>query len=410
MNDTFEHGPLTGIRVLDLTAVIMGPYATRILADLGAEVIRIEPPGGDPQRHYKPQRNPGMSGASMNLMRNKKSLVLDLKAEEGREAARRVLKNMDVFVHNLRPATIKRLGLDYESVRKINPDIIYCSAAGFGSKGPYAERPAYDDLIQAGSGIAGLQGFVTGEPAYVSTVLCDKLSGQTIAWAVMAALVQRARGGGGQSVEVPMLEASIDFVFVEHLYNNTLWPDEPGAAWGYPRLLSANRKPYRTRDGHVCLMPYSDKNWADFFDYVGRPELKDDERYARLKNRPGHYDFLYSLLTQAAQTKTNAEWVAFCGERDIPCMPVNRLEDIERDPHVQAVDLVQVADHPSEGKYRTVRNPVTFGGRYLGIRRHAPRLGQDSAEVLAEAGYSGEDIEALLRQGVTATTKPPPRS
>lgn len=181
MSETFADGPLSGLRVLDLTAVIMGPFATRILADLGAEVIRIEPPGGDPQRHYQPQRSPGMSGASMNLMRNKRSLVLDLKAEAGRAVVRRLLTSMDVFVHNLRPATIKRLGLDYDSVRAINARIIYCSAVGFGSNGPYAERPAYDDLIQAGSGIAGLQGHISGEPAYVSTVMCDKLCGQTIA-------------------------------------------------------------------------------------------------------------------------------------------------------------------------------------------------------------------------------------
>ncbi len=401
MTENFADGPLSGLRVLDLTSVIMGPYATRIMADLGAEVIRIEQPGGDPQRHYQPARSPGMSGAAMNLMRNKRSLVLDLKTEAGRAAVRRVLKSMDVFVHNLRPGTIKRLGLAYEDVCAIKPDIIYCSAAGFGSEGPYAERPAYDDLIQAGSGIAGLQGYASGEPAYVATVVCDKLCGQTIAWAVMAALVQRARGGGGQSVEVPMLETSVDFVFVEHLYNNTFWPDEPGASWGYPRLLSANRKPYRTRDGHICLMPYSDRNWADFFDYIGQPDLKHDERYAELKNRPTNYEYLYSLVEKAALEKTNAEWVAFCDQKDIPCMPIRRLEDIQNDPHVQAVDLIQIVDHPTEGKYRTVRNPVSFAGRHLGIRRHAPRLGQDSVAVLADAGFSKAEIDELLEGGVT---------
>lgn len=404
MNDRFADGPLTGLRVLDLTAVIMGPYATRIFADLGADVIRIEQPGGDPQRHYRPQRNTGMSGASMTLMRNKRSLVLDLKTEAGREAVRRVLKKMDVFVHNLRPATIKRLGLAYEDVRALNPDIIYCAAVGFGSRGPYAERPAYDDLIQAGSGIAGLQGAITGEPTYVSTVVCDKLSGQAVAWAVMAALVQRERGGGGQAVEVPMLEASIDFVFVEHLYNNTLWPDDPVVPWGYPRLLSANRKPYRTKDGHVCLMPYSDDNWAHFFDYIGRPELKGDERYARLQNRPRHYEFLYALVSEAAPQKTNQEWMDFCEAHDIPCLPVRKLQDIETDPHVRAVELIQIVDHPSEGKYRMVRNPVTFGGRYLGVRRHAPRLGQDSIAVLAESGFTPQEIDALLAAGVTESS------
>jgi crotonobetainyl-CoA:carnitine CoA-transferase CaiB-like acyl-CoA transferase len=404
MNKTgdFSAGPLSGIRVLDLSSVIMGPFATRIMADLGADVIRVEQPGGDMQRYYKPSRTPGMAGAILTLMRNKRSIALDLKKPAGKRALARIIKGVDVLVHNLRPKTITDLGFDYDSVRSLNPDIIYCAATGFGSTGPYAERPAYDDLIQAGSGIAALEGALTGVPKYVANVFCDKLCGQTIAWAVMAALVQRASGGGGQRVEVPMLETSVDFVLVEHLYNNTLWPDEPGVKWGYPRLLTEYRRPYRSKDGYVCLMPYSDRNWADFFDLIGRPELKADERYAKLSNRPRQYDFLYSLVAEAAPMKTNEEWVDYCDARGIPCLPVRELADLEKDPHLKAVELIQVADHPTEGKYRTVRPPVSFGGRFSAIRRHAPHCGQDSADVLAEAGCTQDEIEALLKDGVTA--------
>jgi len=397
MTTTFADGPLDGVRVLDLTSVIMGPFATHILADLGADVIKVESPEGDSLRHYEPLRNPGMAGNILNLHRNKRSIVLDLKREECRAALNRLIETADVFVHSLRPKAIERLGYGYEQVRAIKPDIVYCGAYGFGAKGPYSDKPAYDDLIQAGSGVAALFGEVHGEPAYVPTVICDKLAGQTIAYAVLAALFQRARGGGGQAIEVPMLETTIEFNLAEHMYGSAFVP--PLGKPGFKRLLSKQRKPYRTQDGYACILPYSDKNWRDFYDFTGRREFEDDPRFRRISDRVQNISVLYQMIEQEAPKKTTAEWVAFCDRASIPCMPVLSLQDLPDDPHVKAVGLFGTAEHPTEGRYRTVRNPVSFSAAPFRIRRHAPRLGQHTAEVLAEAGFSSEEIDELAGAG-----------
>ena len=397
MTTTFADGPLDGVRVLDLTSVIMGPFATHILADLGADVIKVESPEGDSLRHYEPLRNPGMAGNILNLHRNKRSIVLDLKRAECRAALNRLIETADVFVHSLRPKAIERLGYGYEQVRAIKPDIVYCGAYGFGAKGPYSDKPAYDDLIQAGSGVAALFGEVHGEPAYVPTVICDKLAGQTIAYAVLAALFQRARGGGGQAIEVPMLETTIEFNLAEHMYGSAFVP--PLGKPGFKRLLSKQRKPYRTQDGYACILPYSDKNWRDFYDFTGRREFEDDPRFRRISDRVQNISVLYQMIEQEAPKKTTAEWVAFCDRASIPCMPVLSLQDLPDDPHVKAVGLFGTAEHPTEGRYRTVRNPVSFSAAPFRIRRHAPRLGQHTAEVLAEAGFSSEEIDELAGAG-----------
>jgi crotonobetainyl-CoA:carnitine CoA-transferase CaiB-like acyl-CoA transferase len=400
MNQNFQYGPLTGMRILDLTGVIMGPFATHILADLGADVIKVESPEGDSTRNYKPLRHEGMAGSFLNLHRNKRGLLLDLKHPLGREALNRLIAGADAFVHNMRPKAASRLGFDYDAVRAIKPDIVYCGAYGFGAAGPYGDKAAYDDLIQAGSGIAGLFEQVHGEPAYVPTVICDKLAGQAIAWAILAALLQRARGGGGQSIEVPMLETSIEFTLVEHLGAAAFEP--PLGKMGFPRLLSRRRKPYRTNDGYACILPYSDANWRDFFDFVGRPEFKSDPRFARLASRVAHIEILYGLIEEEAPKRSNAQWVTFCDAKSIPCMPVRHLDDLADDPHVKAVGLFGSAEHPSEGSYRSVRSPVNFSGAPFQIRHHAPRLGEHSAEVLQEAGFSAAEIEAMIKSGVTS--------
>jgi len=399
MSNGFHHGPLTGIRILDLTGVVMGPFGTHILADLGADVIKVESPEGDSTRNYKPLRHEGMAGSFLNLHRNKRGLLLDLKQPEGQAALMRLVETADVFVHNMRPKAIERLGFDYAAVRAIKPDIVYCGAYGFGAAGPYRNKAAYDDLIQAGSGIAGLYRQVHGEPAYVPTVVCDKLAGQTIAWAILAALFQRSGGGGGQSIEVPMLETSVEFTLIEHMVGAAFEP--PIGKMGFVRLLSRRRKPYRTKDGYACILPYSDENWRDFFDFVGHAELKDDPRFQSLASRVNHIEVLYSLVEEEAPTRTSAEWVIFCDSKNIPCMPVRDLDDLAEDPHIKAVGLFGTADHPSEGKYRTVRSPVTFSRAPFQIRRHAPRLGEHSTEVLSEVGYSATEIEAMIRDGVT---------
>ena len=383
-------GPLAGVRVLDLTSVIMGPFSTHILADLGADVIKVESPEGDSLRAYEPRRHPGMAGNILNLHRNKRSIVLDLKRADCRGALDRLIATADVFVHSLRPKVVERLGYGYERVRSLKPDIVYCGAYGFGANGPYADKPAYDDLIQAGSGVAALFATVHGEPSYVPTVICDKLAGQAIAYAILAALFQRERGGGGQAIEVPMLETTIEFNLAEHMHGFAFEP--PLSKPGFQRLLTRSRKPYRTRDGYACILPYSDRNWQDFYEFTGRTEFKSDPRFERLSLRVQNIAILYAMVEEEAPKRTNHEWVAFCDRVGIPCLPVLALEDLPEDPHVQAVQLFGMAEHPSEGRYRTVRSPVIFSAAPFRIRRHAPRLGEHTAEILAEAGFSAQEI------------------
>jgi crotonobetainyl-CoA:carnitine CoA-transferase CaiB-like acyl-CoA transferase len=404
MATTSADGPLGGIRILDLTSVIMGPFATHILADMGADVIKVESPQGDSLRHHEPLRHPGMSGSFLNLHRNKRSIVLDLKRAECRSALNRLIETADVFVHSLRAKTIERLGYSYDQVRAIKPDIVYCGACGFGASGPYGDKPAYDDAIQAGSGMSALLAEVYGEPAYVPTVVCDKLSGQAVAYAILAALFQRARGGGGQAIEVPMLETSIEFNLAEHMGGSAFVP--PLGKPGYTRLLSKRRKPYRTQDGYACILPYSDRNWQDFYAFTGRTEFADDPRFRRLTDRVQNIAILYQMIESEAPKRTTAQWVAFCDGVSIPCMPVLSLDQVHEDPHVKAVGLFGSAEHPSEGRYRSVRSPVSFSAAAFRIRRHAPRLGEHTAEVLAEAGFSNQQIEALRRPGAAPAADP----
>jgi crotonobetainyl-CoA:carnitine CoA-transferase CaiB-like acyl-CoA transferase len=393
MNNKLADGPLTGIRILDLTSVIMGPFATRILADMGADVIKVESPEGDSVRHYQPQRSHGMSGNTLNLQRNKRSIVLDLKRPECRAALNRLIETADVFVHSLRPKAIERLGYAYEQVRAIQPRIVYCGAYGFSARGPYRDKAAYDDLIQAGSGVAALYEQLHGAPTYVPTVICDKLTGQAIAYSILAALLHRERGGGGQAIEVPMLETTVDFNFVEHMGGFGFEP--PLGKPGFPRLMDRSRKPYRTRDGYACILPYSDRNWHDFYQFTGRTEFQDDPRFTRLPERVKHIRILYRMVEEEAAQRTTAEWVAFCDRVSIPCMPVLALADLPEDPHLKQVGLFEIADHPSEGLYRVVRQPVSFSAVPFRIRRHAPRLGEHTGQVLAEVGFSEAEIARL---------------
>jgi len=383
---------MTGMRVLDLSRVMMGPFATHILADLGADVLKIEDQVGDSTRHYRPLRNPGMAGSFLNLHRNKRSVVLDLKREAGRAALRRLLPGADVFVHTMRPAAIERLGFGYDAVRAINPAIIYCAGQGFGSGGRYRDKAAYDDVIQAGSGIAALFGLVNGEPGYAPTVICDKLCGQTMAWSILAALLHRERGGGGQAIEVPMLETSIEFTMMDHMVGSTFEP--PLAPTGYARLLTRHRRPYATKDGYLCILPYSGENWHDLFEFIGRPDLRDDERFHDIGGRVDHADFLYGTIASVAPGYTSAEWLSFCDRVSIACLPVRGLDEVRDDPHVRDVGLFKVEQHPSEGAYQALRSPVIFSNAPFTIRRHAPRLGEHTTDVLAETGLSANEIAA----------------
>ena len=387
-------GPLTGLRVIDLTTVIMGPYATQMLGDLGADVIKVEPPQGDSTRAYRPARTPGISGSFLNTNRNKRSLAMDLRRSEARAALGALVAGADVFVHNLRPAVIARMGFDYAAVGALRPDIVYCAATGFGSTGPYAEKPAYDDMIQAASGFAALATATRGQPDYAPSVICDKLAGQAITSAILAAILHRERGGGGQAIEVPMFETAIAFNLVEHFGAAAF--DPPLGRTGFARLRVPERRPYRTQDGYICLLPYSDRNWRSFFEFTGNAAALADLRFATLGERAQVFDELYALVADEAARRTTADWMAFCETADIPCMPVIALDDIQDDPHVRAVGLFEEAEHPLSGRYHVIRNPTRFGATEFRVRHHAPALGEHSRAILMEAGLTEAEIDAAL--------------
>ncbi len=373
---------LNGVRIVDLTTVIMGPLASRILGDLGADVIKVEPPSGDSIRAHRPHLAPGLSGMFLNLNRNKRSVMLDLKTSAGREQLATLVAGADVFMHNLRPAVMDRLGFGYERCKVLRSDIIYCAASGFGSAGPYAAKPAYDDLIQAASGFAALAEEIGGSPAYAPSVICDKVAGQAIATAILAALVHRLRTGEGQAVEAPMFELAIDFNLVEHFGGAALVP--PQGAPGYPRIRSPERRPFVTADGYACILPYSDANWRDFFQFTQRTDLAADSRFHAIETRQDHIGELYAEVRQEALKRPTAEWMAFCNMADIPCMPVISLDDIFDDPHVEAVELFSIETHPRGGQYRLIRPPVTHSAQAFRLRHHAPALGEHTEEVFRE--------------------------
>ena len=400
---TSRSGSLAGIRVIDLTTVIMGPFATRILADMGADVVKIEAPGGDSFRSYGPSRSEGMGGSILNLHRNKRSALLDLKDPRARSALDRLIEKADVVIHNFRPQAAARLALDWDSVSKINPRVVLCAARGFGQDGPYGHKAAYDDLMQAGAGFAALNDQVYGEPRYAPTAWCDKIAGQAITYAVLAALLHRERGGSGQEVEVPMFETTIDFMLAEHFGPGAFEP--PLGPIGFPRQLSPNRKPYRTQDGWACILPYSDENWRDFFTFIGQPALMDDVRFSKIAERVVNINELYSLVEKHACTHTTNAWMGFCDEKSIPCMPVLNFDQLQEDPHVKAVGLFNVAEHPLEGPYRALRSPLRFSATPYELRRHAPRLGEHTAEILREAGLNDLEVSELALPANTTPTK-----
>ncbi|MES2979763.1 MAG: CoA transferase [Pseudomonadota bacterium] len=397
--------PLAGITILDLTTVIMGPFATHILADMGATVIKVEGPEGDTMRQYGPSRSEGMGGSILQLHRNKESVVLDLKTAAARRALQKLIAGSDAVVHNLRPGPAQRLGLDWEAVRQSNPKVVLCAARGFGADGPYAEKAAYDDIIQAGCGLAGLYGQVHGAPRYVPTALCDKIAGQAIAYAVLAALLHKERTGEGQEVEVPMFETSVEFLMTEHLGAAAFEP--PLGPYGFSRQLSPHRKPYRTADGWVCILPYSNRNWHDFFNLIGEPDLATDPRFSGVDARGRNVNALYSLVNLEAEKRSTEEWIRLCDSVGIACMPVIGLQHVQDDAHVRAVGLLESSVHPTEGAYRAVRPPVRFGASPYQLRNHAPRLGQDSARILGRLGLSAEDLAELLPAGEQASREQP---
>ncbi len=386
--------PLAGIRIADFTDVVMGPLGTRMLGDMGADVIRVEAPGGDAIRHYEPMRSEAMSAFSMNVNRNKRSIVLDLKSPEGRQAARDLIASCDVFVSNMRRAALARLGLDEDSVRALRPDIVYCVANGYGSDGPRADHAAYDDVMQAASGLASMFAWVGDEPRLVPSIYADKVTGVHIAFAIAAALVGRARDGEGVTLEVPMAETMAAFNLVEHLGGQTFEP--PEGHFSYRRIRTPNRKPRRTSDGWIVVLPYSDDNWRRFFAFVGRPDLADDPRFTTGADRVMNADALYGLVDRLTDGHSTAEWLRFCAEHSIPAAELVDPEDLRHDEHFAAVGLLQDDVHPTEGPYRYVRSSIRIDGAPLRQHRHPPRLGADGPEILRELGWDEARITGVV--------------
>ncbi|MGO4814283.1 CaiB/BaiF CoA transferase family protein [Cupriavidus sp. 2MCAB6] len=383
-------GPLEGIRILDLTSVVLGPLATQSLADLGADVIKIEGPEGDLMRANGVSRNAGMSSIYLALNRNKRSVVLDLKTPAGAAALRRLIAGADVLIHNMRVAAIERLGFGYVAVAALNPRIVYCVATGFGQDGPHRNKPAFDDIIQAACGLVSLGSAAGNRPEYVPSLIADKTTGMALANAVMAALLHRERHGSGQAVEVPMLETMASFVMAEHLAGLTFEPATGEA--GYARLLGGGRRPAQTADGWICVLPYTDRHWKAFFHAVGRDDLADKYNIASRAQRNAHIRALYQQLTEITPARTTAEWMTLFETLDIPATPIYTPDELLAHPHLEAVGLFQQTEHPTEGPLREMRPTARFSATPLSLRRHAPTLGEHTDEVLREAGLAPEDI------------------
>ena len=392
-------GPLSGLKVLELTSVVLGPWAAQTMADMGADVIKIEAPFGDSNRQLGASRNPGMAALYLSNNRNKRSLVLDLKQESARDALLTIVKDCDVFLHNNRPQVMTKLRLEYEDIKSVNENIIYCGTYGYSKDGPYGEKGALDDSIQAASGIAALNELVLGEPRYLPTVVADKTTAITVVYSILAALFHRERTGVGQEIEVPMFETMVSFVMAEHIWGEVFEP-KMGEA-GYTRLMSHHRKPYKTKDGYIAVLPYMNNHWQTFCEKAEREDLIEDERFKDLSSRVKNIDDTYSETGKILATKTTQEWLDIFAETKVPVIVVNSLEDLFHDPHLEAVDFWQSYEHPTEGQLKMPGFPSKFSKTPASIRKHAPKLGEHSKEILAEAGIDEETINKMVDSKAT---------
>jgi crotonobetainyl-CoA:carnitine CoA-transferase CaiB-like acyl-CoA transferase len=382
--------PLEGVRIVDLTAIIFGPMATQQLANLGAEVIKVEAPGGDVVRHVEPMRSPGMGAIFMNSNRAKKSVVLDLKTDAGLAALKRLVATADVFVHSMRGQAAKRLGIDYESIKAIQPELVYCFACGYASAGPNAELPAYDDIIQAASGLAAISTDREGTPQLIRTIVADKVGALYLTNALLAAIMTLKSTGRGQAIEVPMFECLAHFMLVEHMAAASFEP-AMGAA-GYKRVLSANRKTYRTKDGYVALLPYTTRQWQRFLELIGEHGLAKEAWVNDPTQRSARIGDLYAVIADATPARATGEWIEALRAIDIPVAAVNSLDDLLVDPQLAASGLVEAYDHPTEGRLKGTRSPVKSAWTQSDAPPVAPHLGEHTAEVLGALGLSAAEI------------------
>lgn len=396
-SDRIRRGPLSGVRVLDMTSVIMGPYATQILAELGADVIKVESRDGDNMRHVGPMKNPGMGHIFLHANAGKRSIVLDLKHDDGREAALKLAEGCDVLISNVRPKAMARLGLHYEAVKERSPGIIYVSCCGFDQEGPDAARPAYDDLIQGATGVPWLmQQYGSPEPTYAPTTLSDRVTGLHAVYAVTAALYARSQTGQGQSVIVPMFESMSQFILGDHMAGLTF--DPPLGTPGYARLLTPYRKPYATRDGWLCVLIYNDKHWRSFFSAIGESEgLGADPRFSTHGARATHIDAVYAEVARIMRTRTTVDWRALLDVADVPNIPMNSPADLLANPQLRATGFLRDTLHPTEGTMHVMAHPTKWSATPPAREfEPAPRLGEHTVELLREAGYSETDVRQLL--------------
>ncbi|WP_151633348.1 CaiB/BaiF CoA transferase family protein [Noviherbaspirillum aerium] len=377
--------PLNGIRILDLSTVVFGPYASQILADYGADVIKIETPEGDSTRKTGPSTEPGMSAIFLGVNRGKRSIVLDLKTAQAREALLKLVDTADVLMHSIRPQKLAAIGLDPDTLRKRNSKLVYVGLLGFSEGGPYSGRPAYDDIIQGLSGCAALMEKQTGKPQYFPTIAGDKTCGLVAAHAILAALFKRERTGIGSHVEVPMLESMVAFNLVEHFYGQHFEP--PLADAGYPRVLNQWRRPYRTTDGYICAMPYTDAHWQRFFIESGRPELADDERFTSIAARTTHIATLYEIAAEVMSGRSTDDWLETFSRLEIPASPMRRLDDLPQDEHLRQTGFFETLTDPQMGTLKFPGVSVRFDGERPPVRM-APRLGEHTEQIMAELGIA----------------------
>jgi crotonobetainyl-CoA:carnitine CoA-transferase CaiB-like acyl-CoA transferase len=392
---------LAGTRILELSAVVMGPFAGQILADLGAEVIKVEPIDGDVARASQPQGSgmpSGMGALYVNNNRNKRAIAVDLKSERGKAIIDKLIRRSDVLLHNMRPEAAERLGLGFDAVAASNPRLVYCSAIGFGQRGRYRGRPAFDDVIQAAAGLAGIAEHNGEDPRFIPTILADKVGALHAVYGILAALVARAHGRTeALRVEVPMFEALTSFILNEHLAAATFQQD---GKVGYSRVLSPDRRPYRTRDGWIAVLPYTGEQWRRFLIEANRAHVLDEPWFQQADSRQAHIDYLYSVIASVLPERDSATWLEALSRLDIPCSQVNRLEDLLEDPHLQDVDFFHVGERYPESIKRMLPQPVVFGGVEPEADFPPPTLGADTRTVLGECGYSAAEIDDMLSQGI----------
>lgn len=393
-----KEAPLKGIKVIDASSILMVPYCTRLLADMGAEIIKVETISGDNTRYIGPSVNKGMAAVFLNINRNKKSISVDLKSADGRLIIYKLIKKSDVFVSNIRKASLERLKLTHTDFIKINPKIITANAVGFSSKGPYAGLPAFDDTIQAISGMAAYQETYSDQPSYTSGATADKVTGLMLGMSILSALFNREKNGEGTELEVPMMETMVDFTLVEHLYGYNFLP--PKAPPVYPRQSSPNRKPYKTLDGYIAVLPYSDDQWLRFFSIIKKENILKDPKFSSLESRNQNIDELYKILSEELKKRNTSYWIKNLREQDIPATKVNFPKDLFEDEHLERTNFFKVQDHPTEGKLLYPSFPVEFNEDETSSESlHAPSLGENTKEILTDLGYSEFEIESFVSKG-----------